>query len=44
MLPTKIGGTLMRIEEIYKNWMSLFPLSEKHAEMLRNKFKFLYAY
>ena len=34
----------MKIEEIYKDWMTLFPLSEKHAELLRNKFTTEYNY
>ena len=26
------GGTAMKVEEIYKDWKSLFPLSEAHVE------------
>ena len=28
----------MKLEEIYKEWKSLFPLSEKQTQLLRNKF------
>ena len=28
----------MKLEEIYKEWKSLFPLPEKQAQLLRNKF------
>lgn len=34
----------MKIEEIYNNWRSLFPLSEAHVELLRNKFTTEYNY
>lgn len=34
----------MKIEEIYENWKSLFPLSEAHVELLRNKFTTEYNY
>ena len=34
----------MKVEEIYKDWKSLFPLSEAHAELLRNKFTTEYNY
>ena len=28
----------MNLEEIYNEWKSLFPLSEKQVQLLRNKF------
>lgn len=28
----------MKLEEIYNEWKSLFPLSEKQVQLLRNKF------
>lgn len=28
----------MKVEEIYNDWKALFPLSERHTELLRNKF------
>ena len=28
----------MKIEEIYNEWKSLFPLPEKQVQLLRNKF------
>ena len=34
----------MKIEEIYNDWKALFPLSEKHVELLRNKFTTEYNY
>lgn len=34
----------MKIEDIYENWKSLFPLSEAHVELLRNKFTTEYNY
>ena len=34
----------MKVEEIYKDWKSLFPLSEAHVELLRNKFTTEYNY
>lgn len=34
----------MKIEEIYNDWKALFPLSEKYAELLRNKFTTEYNY
>ena len=34
----------MKIEEIYNDWKALFPMSEKHAELLRNKFTTEYNY
>ena len=34
----------MKIEGIYDNWKSLFPLSEAHTELLRNKFTTEYNY
>ncbi|MCR5849194.1 MAG: Fic family protein [Bacteroidaceae bacterium] len=35
---------LMKIEELYNEWKSLFPLSEKQAELLRRKFTTEYNY
>ena len=34
----------MKIEEIYNDWKALFPLSERHTELLRNKFTTEYNY
>ena len=34
----------MKIEEIYNDWKALFPLSERHNELLRNKFTTEYNY
>ncbi|MBR6292739.1 MAG: Fic family protein, partial [Bacteroidales bacterium] len=34
----------MKIEEIYNDWKALFPLSDKHVELLRNKFTTEYNY
>ena len=34
----------MKIEEIYNDWKSIFPLEEKQAELLRNKFTTEYNY
>lgn len=34
----------MKVEEIYNDWKALFPLSERHTELLRNKFTTEYNY